>query len=129
VSDTLYLFGGCSSGFGPCPQGDLWALDLKTNTWRELGQGANKPSPRSNPTFSIDAAGKRLVLFGGQTGAANAETWSYELAGATWTRLEAAGPAARSSQATAHDSGSSRLFIVGGQTADGIANDVWELKY
>jgi hypothetical protein len=127
--DTLYLFGGCSSGFGPCPQGDLWALDLKTNSWRELGQGATKPSPRSNPTFSIDSAGKRLVLFGGQAGEASGETWSYDLAGAAWARMDIPGPSARSSQATARDSGSNRLFIVGGQTSDGTANDVWELRY
>ena len=129
ASDTLYLFGGCSSGFGPCPQGDLWALDLKTNTWRELGQGTNKPSPRSNPTLSIDSAGKRLLLFGGKTTAASAETWSYDLTGAAWTRVDATGPVARSSQATAHDPKSNRLFIVGGQTSDGATNDVWELKY
>ena len=25
--DRMLLYGGCSSGFGPCPQGDLWAFD------------------------------------------------------------------------------------------------------
>ena len=24
----MLLYGGCSSGFGPCPQGDLWSFDL-----------------------------------------------------------------------------------------------------
>lgn len=129
ASDQVYLYGGCSSGFGPCPQGDLWALDLKTNTWRELGQGSNKPSARSNPTLSIDATGSHIVLFGGKPNDASAETWTYDIAGAKWERMEGSGPSARSSQATAHDPKSNRLFIVGGQTEDGTANDVWQLNY
>ena len=32
----MLLYGGCSSGFGPCPQGDLWAFDPATRTWTEL---------------------------------------------------------------------------------------------
>ena len=36
TADRMILFGGCSSGFGACPQGDLWAFDLKTTSWTEL---------------------------------------------------------------------------------------------
>jgi len=30
-NDQMLLYGGCSSGFGPCPQGDLWSFDLAKN--------------------------------------------------------------------------------------------------
>src|SRR3990172_8147023 len=34
-ADRMILFGGCSSGFGPCPQGDLWSLDVNGKGWDE----------------------------------------------------------------------------------------------
>ena len=36
VRQQMLLYGGCSSGFGPCPQGDLWSFDLKSERWTEL---------------------------------------------------------------------------------------------
>jgi hypothetical protein len=33
ANERMLLFGGCSSGFGPCPQGDFWAFDPRRATW------------------------------------------------------------------------------------------------
>jgi hypothetical protein len=131
AADRVILFGGCSSGFGPCPQGDFWAFDLKTNTWKELVATGAKPSPRSNPSLVYDAAGKRIMLYGGQTqGGVSNEVWSYDLAGNSWTKLEIEGtPGGRSSQATAHDPTTRRAIIYGGQTADGPSPEIWEWKF
>ncbi|MGH2593211.1 MAG: Kelch repeat-containing protein, partial [Anaerolineae bacterium] len=42
-SDRMILFGGCSSGFGPCPQGDLWSLNVGGKDWNEVSPAAIKP--------------------------------------------------------------------------------------
>jgi hypothetical protein len=124
------MFGGCSSGFGPCPQGDMWAFDLRSNTWSELRPGGTKPSARSNPSFAYDAATKRIFLFGGNAeGGRSTEAWSYDLASNTWSRLEGGeGPSARNSQGTAYDPLGRRVIIFGGQTADGPNAEIWEWK-
>src|SRR5258707_2423447 len=44
-SDQMLLYGGCSSGFGPCPQGDLWSFDLAKNQWTEITSNP-RPAPR-----------------------------------------------------------------------------------
>jgi len=131
IADRLLLFGGCSSGFGPCPQGDLWAFDLKTTTWTELIPSGVAPSARSNASLVYEATTQTLYLFGGKTdGGANAETWSYDLDKNQWTQLEGQkAPSARSSQATGYDVQVRRALIFGGLTAAGSSADLWEWSF
>jgi hypothetical protein len=128
AADRVLLFGGCSSGFGPCPQGDLWAFDLKTATWAELTPAGAAPAARSDASLVYEAATQSLFLFGGKTEhGPSAETWSYELASNMWMQLERTdGPSARSSQATSYDSQGRRVLIFGGLTGDGSSADLWE---
>jgi hypothetical protein len=131
MADRLLLFGGCSSGFGPCPQGDLWAFDLKTTSWTELIPSGVAPSARSNASLVYEATTQTLYLFGGKTeGGANAETWSYDLGKNQWTQLEGQkAPSARSSQATGYDVQVRRALIFGGLTAAGSSADLWEWSF
>jgi hypothetical protein len=69
AGDRMFLYGGCSSGFGPCPQGDLWTFDLQAQTWTEIKFSGMAPDARSNPSLAFDAARGALFLFGGKTGA------------------------------------------------------------
>jgi hypothetical protein len=126
----MILFGGCSSGFGPCPQGDVWAFDLKTTTWTELTPGGAAPTARSNASLVYEAATLSLFLFGGKTESGpSAETWSYELDGKVWTQLEHTDdPSARSSQATSYDGQTGRTLIFGGLTTNGSSADLWEWR-
>jgi hypothetical protein len=128
TSDRMILFGGCSSGFGPCPQGDLWAFDLKTTTWTELTPGGVTPAARSNTSLVYEAATRSLLLFGGKTERGpSAETWSYELDSKVWTQLEHTDdPSARSSQALDYDTQTGRALLFGGLAADGSSADLWE---
>jgi hypothetical protein len=128
TTDRMILFGGCSSGFGPCPQGDLWAFDLKTTSWTELTPDGVAPTARSNASLVYEPATQTLLLFGGKTDAGpSAETWSYALDSNVWMQLEPADePSARSSQATSDDPQSRRALIFGGLTADGSSADLWE---
>jgi hypothetical protein len=130
TTNRLILFGGCSSGYGPCPQGDLWALDLQTNTWSELQPAGDRPSARTNASLVYDGASGRLLLFGGETDVPDAEAWAYDLAGNAWTRLDLApGPSARTSHAAGVDPAARRIVVFGGKTADGLSADVWVWGY
>ncbi len=60
----LLLYAGCSSGYGPCPQGDLWSLDVASDTWTQLFPDV-APAPRSNP--AVRATGSEIVMIGGLT--------------------------------------------------------------
>lgn len=127
TSARMLLFGGCSSGFGPCPQGDLWAFDPAAGTWTEL---TPLPSPvaRSNPALVIDETGGRALLLGGLTADGPAiDLWSLLLADpVTWTPLMTSeGPTPRSSHDLVRtDDG---LYLIGGTGASGPTADLWRL--
>ena len=126
--NQLILFGGCSSGFGPCPQGDLWAFDLSSQTWAELKPSGDTPSARSNPSLVYDGDSGRSWLFGGlAAGGPSAESWSYDIDSGVWARLEAVdGPSARSSQSASRNAQTGGILMFGGLTANGPSADLWE---
>lgn len=130
VGDRLVMFGGCASGFGPCPLGDLWALDLKSNLWSELKPTGALPTPRSNPSMVYLPTIRQIFLFGGLSSQASSETWSYDLASNRWNGLESpAGPVPRSSQALGYDSMTRRVILFGGKAAASARNDLWEWNF
>jgi len=43
LGDTLYVYGGWTAA-GPAPEGDLYALDVATVTWRSLAQLPGRPT-------------------------------------------------------------------------------------
>jgi N-acetylneuraminic acid mutarotase len=127
-TEWLVLFGGCASGFGPCPLGDLWAYDPATRAWTELTPAAG-PSPRSNPALVQDVEGNRAWLIGGLTDAGHsADLWQLALdnADAAWTELPSgsgSGPSPRSSHDATLTAG--RVYLFGGTGPDGVFADLW----
>ena len=128
AEDRMFLYGGCSSGFGPCPQGDLWAFDMQAQAWTEITFSGMAPEARSNPSLAFDAARPALFLFGGKTAAGpTGDTWRYDLAQGEWGGLESEiAPGPRSSQGTGYDAQNRRVYVVGGQTAQGPDMEIWE---
>lgn len=126
-SDSVYLFGGCSSGFGPCPQGDLWMLDLKSDTWTELKPSGNIPSARENVSLVVDEKTGQLILFGGKSAATMNDLWVYDPAQNTWSLLSLEGPAPRKSHDAVYDASGHRVLIFGGTDGSRALNDLWEL--
>jgi hypothetical protein len=128
ANGRMLLFGGCSSGFGPCPQGDLWAFDPAARTWTELTP-ASSPAARSNPALVVDPARERAVLVGGLTADGYAaDAWTLPMAeGAGWEPLATAGeaPTPRAS----HDAvvAGDRLYLLGGSGDAGTTGDLWAL--
>ena len=123
----MLLFGGCSSGFGPCPQGNLWSLDVGSKTWREVKPGGIKPSAQSNPALVGDGAG-RVILFGGKTSdGPNADVWKLDIQKGEWTDLTppGTGPLARSSHDAVWNPAAKQMIVFGGLSSAGALNNLW----
>ncbi len=126
AGDRLLVHGGIGASNNTL--GDLWQLDLSlaTPVWTQLASG---PAARYLHQVAIDTTLNRMFLFGGWTTTYSNETWSYDLAGNTWTLLAPTGgpPAARQAHGLVYDSSWNRLVAFGGVSAAGRLNDVWAL--
>lgn len=127
--NAVYLFGGCSSGFGPCPQGDLWSLDLATNQWTLSSPTEETPSARENPAIVVDSETGNLILFGGKGAGAQNDLWVFDANAKTWNQIDASGPSARKSHDAVFDALNHRVFLFGGSGAEGALNDLWMLEF
>lgn len=126
ATSSMWLYGGCSSGFGPCPQGDLW--ELRDGTWIE--HNTSGPAARSNPSLVVDDETASLVLFAGQTDAGRSnDLWIGTADSETFIWAEGAStssPTPRSSHDAVYSAGA--IYLFGGLTDAGAANDLWRLK-
>jgi hypothetical protein len=129
ASRRMILYGGCSSGFGPCPQGDLWAFDPAAKTWAEIKGNGFIPTARSNPSLVNEGTGT-LWLFGGKTAKGHdSELWSLDAKTGVWTlRITMDGPTARSSHDATWDALNKQLIVFGGSSDAGPLNDLWAFK-
>lgn len=129
--ETVYLFGGCSSGVGPCPRGDLWSYDPGEQRWTELTPSGSRPTDRSNSSLAYDTAGRRMVLFGGADQRGTNDAWSFAPLESEWVRLEPTGnfPPVRWSQAAVFDPRKNRLLVFGGTDGALWYDDLRELRF
>lgn len=124
AKQQMYLYGGCASGFGPCPLGDLWSYDLRANRWTEI-RSAGAPPGRERYGIGFDGARNRLVIYGGGTNAGPvADVWEYNLASGTWAETAAPGlaPRWRHESAEARDLGV--VFFFGGEANGRLSNEL-----
>jgi hypothetical protein len=131
----LLLFGG-SGHFEKAEGGlldDTWTFDSVTATWTEL-KPEHSPSARSSAAMAYDDVSGRMILFGGGGyGHPLADTWAYDSAKNTWTKLRTAGsPKARAGASIFYDPASDRLIMTGGQGevwGGPILSDCWAFSY
>lgn len=129
-ASTMFLYGGCASGFGPCPLGDLWAFDLSTNRWTEVAAGAPLPPARQHYGVTFDESRRRLVLFGGSGGRGSLnDTWEFDPAAGRWQTASLNGPtpSPRSRHQGAFAADRTANFFFGGSTDSGLSNELWSL--
>ena len=124
----MYLYGGCSSGFGPCPQGDLWSFDLATNKWTERTPQPS-PAPREHYGMAFDAARAKLVVFGGNGNGLFNDTWEFDPRSNTWQQAAITGnlPSPRSRQEAVYAEDRGTMYFFGGSTGTGLSNELWSL--
>lgn len=119
--------------------GDLWKLDLDTDTWVELAfDEAGGPGHRDNAKLFVDEHHDRLWLFGGGSfdGTTLADIWYFDLSTGVWTRVDTAmtgpSPAPRFGQYSFHRKTDTayEFIIFGGATAEFspvLLDDMWKL--
>jgi len=125
--DQMYLFGGCSSGIGPCPRNDLWTLDLATSTWREVAPAVS-PAARSNLRLACRDDG--FYLFGGSNVAGTNDLWRYSFESGQWSEVETRGeiPPVRWSTGIIWDEARRRMMAFGGTDGGVWYDDLWQLE-
>ena len=127
--DQMFLFGGCASGFGPCPLGDLWSFDLNANQWRQI-QSAPQPMARQWYGLAFDANRRRMVVFGGAGGGLLNDTWEFDPAANAWSQpqIDGPAPAARERHEGTFAADSGRALFFGGRTGNGTSSELWSLS-
>ncbi len=126
VRGQMLLYGGCASGFGPCPLGDLWAFDLVRGEWTEQ-VATPAPTPRQYYGRSFDTGRDRMILFGGSGRGTLSDTWEFNPGTRQWREavLEGPAPSARFRHESAYGEGITYFF--GGSTDQGLTNELWQL--
>ncbi|MCK4757416.1 MAG: S8 family serine peptidase, partial [Thermoplasmata archaeon] len=104
----------------------VFLLDLITNTWLGPIVPATRPSARSGHAMVYESFGNLSVLFGGDDGALDNETWEYDADADTWIQTTGiVNPSERSGHAMAYDSDEKKIIMFGGN--DGaFDNETWE---
>ncbi|MBE7491760.1 MAG: choice-of-anchor D domain-containing protein [Planctomycetes bacterium] len=135
ANHRLIAFGGFLAGAN---DGELWQLDLNAvrPAWARLAVTGPRPGPRRTGTMVYDAAGGRMILYGGRTGIANStitdEVWALDLTPGSeqWTLLTTSGASpGRRAQHVAVLAGPGRMVIFGGASETGaIQNTTFELN-
>ncbi len=123
----LLLFGGQSNS-SPY-HGDLWVLDVRTRSWREI-TSSEGPAPRHFYAAFLEPQAGRFIVLGGSTAAGNEnDVWSFDTRGEHWSRLTPAGeaPSPRNGHDTAYLPGQRAALLFGGAGASEM-NDLWLLR-
>lgn len=94
-----------------------------------LGEGEIRPSPRTNFSMVYDSFNDKMVLFGGNDGLLNDETWIYDPVTQVWTRIDTnPHPSARYGHSMAFDSSTGNVVLFGGvidDSANPWSNETW----
>jgi N-acetylneuraminic acid mutarotase len=131
ASGQVILFGG----FGDLDNlDDTWAYDPTANTWTDLKPVGDLPPAVSYSSMVYDSASGKVILFGGQGLLGDSwtqfnDTWTYDPAANTWTRLTPTGdlPPAELVPYMVYDSASGKVILFGGNGANDAyyVNDTW----
>lgn len=131
----MVLFGGCASGYGPCPIGDTWRFDIATQSWTQANS-ASAPAPRYWQAMTAVGSCPQVLLHGGWGGARLGDLWLFDAASGQWAQIATSGaaPEPRPSHnlvwvESYAGAGGGPVAILFGGDAQGIgpANDLWLL--
>ena len=95
---------------------------------------AANPAKRLGHYMTYDSASQKIIMYGGQK-ELNVEswiwdTWSYDYAINTWTKMEPTGTPYATFSALAYDSESDKIIAWGGAPADNyVSNQTWIYDY
>lgn len=132
VGNRMIVFGGYADQL----RSDVWQLTLSgTPTWSYIDAGPG-PTPRAGCGAVYDAAGQRMIVFGGfaavddSTADLTDQVWALSLSGTpSWTLLATAGtgPSPRITPSVGYDPAGPALIVHGG-FGYGVYTDSWRLS-
>src|SRR5687768_7618113 len=129
IRDRLIVFGG--QGYAGSTN-DVWAFSLSgIPHWTRLSPSGTPPSPRSFHSAVYDSLLDRMIVFGGNDGAACNDVWALSFAGnATWSPLTPTGtpPAPREWHTAVLDRARNRMIVHGGVDGGARHGDTWALS-
>ncbi|MCW5980586.1 MAG: hypothetical protein KIT09_21075 [Bryobacteraceae bacterium] len=127
AGDEMILYGGCASGFGSCPLGDLWSFNLQSNRWTQASGSA--PPPRQWYGAAFDEQRGRFVVVGGSGPGLLGDTWEFDPISRTWgeAALDGPAPSPRERLQGTHAAALAGTVFFGGRTAEGLSNELWLL--
>jgi hypothetical protein len=131
-NNQLIIYGGESTDSEP----QMWAFSLEDYSWRRL-YPTNMPSPgRCNTPLVYDEKSKKIIMFGGMgyDGSFPSDTWVYDAAGNSWTRMAPNGsPHGRYGHALFYDPVNEAVLMFGGHwfegSNEGFCPDLWKYDY
>jgi hypothetical protein len=108
---------------------DIWEYDGATRTWYNVTPTSGVlPAARSGHAMAFDPSRRVIVLFGGwnQTSGYLGDTWEWNCATRTWTRMTpAASPSARQGARMMYDAAGARMILFGGVDANTFYKQTW----
>jgi hypothetical protein len=143
TGDRMIVFGGRTDAG---VQNDVTVLTQATAgaspTWIRLAPAGTPPSPRTNAAAVYDRTTNRMIVYGGDDGAATptvlGDAWVLTNANGsggtpTWVALApGSAPPARTGSAAVYDRTNNRLILFGGHTSPGVIGgalaDAWVLS-
>jgi hypothetical protein len=125
---VMLLFGGCSDPIGPCPQGDLWSLDIFGGFWTDISPFEG-PSARTGAAMSRQ--GNTVLLVGGDAEIGlKADVWTGDFFDGffSWSEYTQVnhGPLGIYRRAY-HDmtAANGAYYVFGGLGVEGALSDLW----
>ncbi|HPF40571.1 MAG TPA: kelch repeat-containing protein [Phycisphaerae bacterium] len=120
--------GGPHPKYGFTPLDDLWAFDLKGQSWSRVAAQGDAPAPRWNHSAAIDPAGGKLYVYGGAgyvlspapKQVADTNVHTLDLTTNVWSRSPDMDRSPRPVEGTSltYDSEADALVLVGGLALD-----------
>ncbi len=105
-------------------------LGINWNNWTNLNPSTPKPSARNDHSMVYDSNHDRVILFGGNDGSADDETWVYNYTDNSWTNMNPSTPkpSARRFHSMAYDSTHDRVVLFGGWDGS-YDNETWVYNF
>jgi hypothetical protein len=129
IRDRLIVFGG--QGYGGSTN-DVWAFSLSgIPHWTRLSPSGTPPSARAFHSAVYDSLLDRMIVFGGNDGAACNDVWALSFSGnATWAKLTPSGtpPPPREWHTAVLDGARNRMIVHGGVDGGARHADTWALS-
>jgi N-acetylneuraminic acid mutarotase len=126
-SRRMIIWSGQGVGFF----NDVWAFDLVSNTWQELGTMSPKPNARYGSAAVYDEVNHRVVMYAGFTNLGRFDdTQAFNLSGNSWVDLTPPGekPQRRCLHTASYDAPRNRMIMYGGQSI-GALDDLWAFDF